>query len=131
MSETSTTGTVLVIDDDDTIRTLVKLHLGVAGFDVLEAADAVEGGYAVLAKLPGLVICDVEMPYLDGYEFAGALKSDPLTCHIPVVFLTSDDDMADKALKARAVAHLRKPVTAERLVNVVRRFIAKIAVSPR
>ena len=59
------------------------------------------------------------------------LKSDPLTCHIPVVFLTSDDDMADKALKARAVAHLRKPVTAERMVNVVRRFIAKIAVSPR
>jgi CheY-like chemotaxis protein len=121
---------VLVIDDDETMRALLRLHLAAGGYQVLEAADAVDGGYLVLGKSPGLVICDVEMPYLDGYEFAMALKSDPKTCHIPVVFLTSDDDAAGKAHKAGAVAHLKKPITADRLLKVVRRFISQISVAP-
>ena len=120
---------VLVIDDDETMRTLLKLHLMNAGYEVFEAADAVEGGYRVLAESPGLVICDVEMPYLDGYEFAAALRSDPLTCHIPVVMLTADDDMAGRAHKAGAVAHLMKPITADGLLKVVRRFITQISVA--
>jgi CheY-like chemotaxis protein len=117
-------GKVLVIDDDETMRALIKLHLVNAGFEVLEAADAVEGGNLVLGKSPRLVICDVEMPYLSGYEFATALKSDPLTCHIPVLFLSADDDIADKAIEAGAVGHLKKPVSADRLVKVVSRFIS-------
>jgi CheY-like chemotaxis protein len=117
-------GKVLIIDDDETMRALIKLHLVNAGYEVLEAADAVEGGNLVLGTSPRLVICDVEMPYLSGYEFATALKSDPLTCHIPVVFLTADDDIADKALQAGAVCHLKKPISADRLVNVVGRFIS-------
>lgn len=120
---------VLIIDDDETMRTLVKLHLMNAGYEVLEAADAVEGGHLLLGNSPGLVICDVEMPYLDGYEFAAALRSDPATCHIPVVMLTADDDMAGRAHKAGAAAHLMKPITADRLVKVVRRFISQIAIA--
>jgi two-component system cell cycle response regulator len=117
-------GKVLVIDDDETMRALIKLHLVNAGFEVLEAADAVEGGNLVLGKSPRLVICDVEMPYLSGYEFATALKSDPLTRHIPVLFLSADDDIADKAIEAGAVGHLKKPVSADRLVKVVSHFIS-------
>jgi CheY-like chemotaxis protein len=110
---------VVVIDDDQTLRTLVRLHLANAGYEVLEAADAVEGGYQVLRTSPDLVICDVNMPYMSGYEFVAALKSDPLTSRIPVVFLTVDDDVAAKAQKLGAAGYLRKPVTADRLLEVV------------
>lgn len=113
---------VIVIDDEATIRTLVKLHLANAGYHVLEAADAVEGGYLVMETLPDLIVCDVQMPYMNGYELVAALKSDPLTRHIPVVFLSIEDDVAGNARKLGAAAYLRKPVTADRLLEVVAMF---------
>lgn len=113
---------ILVVDDDRSLRALVRLHLANAGYDVIEAEDAVVGGYTVLRTPPDLVICDVNMPYMDGYEFVAALRSEPLTQHIPVVFLTLDDDVADRAQKLGAVAHLRKPLTADRLLETVGLF---------
>src|SRR5690242_9248789 len=101
---------IVVIDDDVLIRTLLKLHLGNAGYGVLVAEDAVVGGHLVIQKAPDLVICDVQMPYMDGYEFVAALKGDPQTEQIPVIFLSSEDDIADKARTLGAVAYLRKPV---------------------
>lgn len=113
---------VVVIDDDATLRTLVRLHLANAGWEVREAADAIEGGHLVLGESPDLVICDVNMPYMNGYELVAALKSDPLTRDIPVVFLTVDDDVAANAQRLGAVAYLRKPVMADRLLEVVTLF---------
>ena len=121
----------MVIDDDETLRTLVRLHLANAGYEVLDAADAVEGGYLVIRTSPDLVICDVDMPYMNGYEFVAALKSDPLTRRIPVVFLTVDDDVAAKAQRLGAAAYLRKPVTADRLLEVVGLFATPKALQPR
>jgi CheY-like chemotaxis protein len=120
---------LVVIDDDTTIRTLLKLHLVNAGYDVLAAADAVEGGYLVIGTSPDLIICDVNMPYMDGYDFVAALKSDPLTREIPVIFLTTDEDVAGKAQKLGAVAYLRKPITADRLLEVVGLFASQPAVA--
>ena len=70
-------------------------------------------------ELPDLVVCDVDMPYMSGYEFVAALKSDPLTQQIPVIFLTVRDDVADHAGRLGAAAYLRKPVTADRLLQAV------------
>ena len=111
--------TVLVIDDDEIIRSLVRLHLVSAGYDVTVAEDAVEGGHLVLKERPDIVVCDVDMPYMSGYEFVAALKSDPLTEQIPVIFLTVRDDVVDHAGRLGAVAYLRKPLTADRLVQTV------------
>lgn len=113
---------ILVVDDDRSLRALVRLHLANAGYEVLEAEDAIVGGYTVLRAPPDLVICDVNMPYMDGYEFVAALRSERLTQHIPVVFLTMDDDVADQAQKLGAVAYLRKPLTADRLLQTVGLF---------
>ena len=101
---------------------MVKLHLANAGYDVTTAADAIEGGHSVLRTFPDLIICDVVMPYMDGYEFVAALKAEALTRDIPVIFLTIDDDVADKAKKLGAVAYLKKPATAGRLMKVVGLF---------
>ena len=110
---------IMVVDDDAMVRALVKLHLVNHGYDVLEAEDAVVAGHLVLRTPPDLLICDVDMPYMDGYQFVAALKSDTATREIPVVFLTIVDDVADQAKRLGAVAYLNKPVTADRLLEVV------------
>lgn len=117
---------IVVIDDDVVVRALLKLHLSSAGYDVLEAEDAVEGGYLVLRSSPDLIISDVDMPYMDGYELTAALKSDPRTREIPVVLLSVHDDVQD-ARKLGVVAYLRKPILANRLLEVVGLFTTKSA----
>jgi CheY-like chemotaxis protein len=113
---------ILVVDDDKFMRDLLGLHLRNGGYDVLEAEDAVVAGHQVVNGAPDLVIADVHMPYMNGYDFVAALKSDPTTKHIPVVFLTSDENVAEHARKLGAAAFLNKPVRAERLFEVVARF---------
>jgi CheY-like chemotaxis protein len=114
--------TILVVDDEESIRQLLKLHLGNAGYDVLVADDAVIAGHLVVREPPDLVIVDVQMPYMNGYEFVAALKGDPATRDIPVVFLTMDDNVAEHARKLGAAACLNKPVRADRLLEVVGLF---------
>ena len=63
------------------------------------------------------------MPYLDGPDFVAALKSDPQTKDIPVVFLTSEDDMYERAGRLGAFACLTKPIMADRLLDVVARAL--------
>ncbi len=113
---------IVVVDNDVVIRALIKLHLVNAGYEVLEAEDAIAGGYLTLRVLPDLILCDVDMPYMNGYELIAALKSDATTQHIPVVFLTAVDDVVDHAKKLGAAAYLSKPVTADRLLEVVELF---------
>ncbi len=116
-------GRVLVIDDDSYIRELLSLHLVNRGYEVAVAEDAIVGGKLVLASKPQLIIVDANMPYMDGPEFVAALKSDPQTSDIPVVILTSDEDIADRAGHLGAFACLTKPIRADRLLDVVARAI--------
>ena len=113
---------IAVIDDDESLRQLLGLHLRNAGYDVLEAEDAVAGGHVVVEKRPDLVICDVAMPYMDGYEFITALRADPATAAIPVIFLTVNDDVIEHARKLGA-GYLMKPVMADDLMRLVRKHI--------
>ena len=113
---------ILVVEDDAPIRELLMLQLRNAGYDVNAAADAVEAAHVIVRDPPDLLLVDVFMPYVDGYEFVFALKGDPATRHIPVVFVTSDDDVDQRALDLGATAYLKKPVKADRLLEVVRLF---------
>jgi CheY-like chemotaxis protein len=63
-----------VVDDDESFRDLIRLHLGNAGYRPLMAEDAVAAGHLIVEHHPSLVLIDVKMPYMDGYEFAAALK---------------------------------------------------------
>lgn len=89
----------------------------------MEAEDAIEAGHAALSSPIQLIVCDVEMPYMSGYEFVAALKADPATRGIPVVFLTKDDAVADHAQRLGAAAYLNKPVMVDELLRVVARFV--------
>ena len=110
---------VLIVDDEQIMRDLLHLHLTRHGYDVLLAEDAVAAGYLVVREKPDVIICDVEMPYMNGYEFVAALKADPTTQHVPVVFLTTDQNVADHARALGAAAYLNKPVMATRLLQVI------------
>src|SRR3954465_6267576 len=80
---------VLVVDDDPHVRDTISIHLRNAGYDVRTAKDGIEGGYAVLRKRPDLMILDVQMPYMNGFELLAALRSDEETSMIPVIMVTT------------------------------------------
>jgi chemosensory pili system protein ChpA (sensor histidine kinase/response regulator) len=115
--------TVLVVDDDEDIRLLLRKHLYEGGYDVLVAEDAIVAGTMIVERAPDLLILDVNMPYMDGFEFAETIKFDPDIPYFPVIFLTVRDDGRDRARAVGAVEYVEKPVTGPQVVQVVRRYL--------
>jgi two-component system chemotaxis response regulator CheY len=115
--------TILIVDDDESIRELLRLHLSGAGYEVDVAADAISAGYMVLRRPPDLIITDVAMPHMDGFEFVAALKADKSLPPIPVVFLTSVEDGDHRGKELGAVGYITKPVRADRLLSLVAQHV--------
>lgn len=113
---------ILVIDDDPSMLALVKRELEKAGYGVLLAEDGIVGGRLALNASPDLVLVDVDMPYLNGYELVEAMKADPATRHMPVVFLTADRHVEERTRQLKAEAYLKKPLNTDLLVEVVALF---------
>lgn len=114
---------ILVVDDDESIRDLLRLHLSAAGYEVHSASDAIEAGYVVLRSPPDLIICDIQMPHMDGFEFVAAMRADTTLPRIPVIFLTSMGEGDARGRELGAVAYLRKPVRADRLLQLVAKHV--------
>jgi diguanylate cyclase (GGDEF)-like protein len=114
---------ILVVDDDESMRGLLRLHLTSAGYDVQLAEDAVDAGHLVLRNPPDLIIADVEMPYMDGFQFVEALKSDPAVSAIPVIFLTVRADAEARGKRLGAADYLAKPLVVERLLATVAKHV--------
>jgi len=115
--------TILIIDDDESIRELLRLHLSAAGYEVQVAEDAISAGYSVLRSPPDLIISDINMPHMDGFEFIAALKADPALPRIPVIFLTSHDGGDERGKELGAVGYLIKPVRADKLLQLVAKHV--------
>ena len=114
---------ILVVDDDESIRDLLRLHLSAAGYEVHVAADAISAGYMVLRSPPDLIITDINMPHMDGFEFIAALKSDKSLPRIPVIFLTTVEDGDLRGKELGAVGYVTKPVRSDRLLSLVAKHI--------
>ena len=114
---------ILVVDDSESLRELLRMHLAAAGYEVSTAADAISAGYQVLKHPPDLILSDIYMPHMDGFEFVAALKSDPTLPHIPVIFLTSMEGGDHRAKDLGAVGYLTKPVRADRLLELVAKHV--------
>jgi len=115
---------ILIVDDDESIRQLLRLHLASAGYEVDVAEDAIVAGYKVLRRPPDLIIADVNMPHMSGFEFVAALKGDKSLPYIPVIFLTSMDDGDHRGKELGAVGYLLKPVRSDRLLALVAEHVA-------
>jgi DNA-binding response OmpR family regulator len=109
---------ILVADDDDGLRQLLRLILVREGFEVFEAADG-EQALAMAAVVdPAVILLDVMMPGLDGYDVCRRLKSDQRTNAVPVVFVSAAEDVMRRndMQKLGAAACIKKPIGPRDLV---------------
>jgi two-component system, OmpR family, phosphate regulon response regulator PhoB len=112
---------ILVIEDDRSLRDLLRVHLGARGHNVRLAADAAEGIRSILDSVPDIILCDVMMPYMDGLELLKALRGDDISRDIPVVLLTArtDDETWIEAMKLGVQRYVTKPVQLTELMQAV------------
>lgn len=121
---------VLCIDDSLLIRKTIAMTLG-AGVELLSAATARDGLTMADEQQPLLIITDIHMPGMDGYEMLAALKANPRTAHIPVVALTSASGVAQKerGLQAGFVEYVPKTADLSALMRLVAHY-SRAAATP-
>jgi two-component system cell cycle response regulator len=124
---------ILVVDDSEVTRAILARTLRGAGFEVLEARDGAEGALTALRERPSVVVTDLEMPTMDGFPLLRLLKADPLSCHIPVLILTSHGEAASRfwSLRTGADAYLTKDYKPQQLVATVARLAEMSRSAPR
>src|SRR5512139_516436 len=110
--------TVLVVDDERDIREVVAEVLEGEGYEVLGARDGAEALGKLRAHHPALVLLDLMMPGMDGWEFCAARKREPDLCAIPVIVISA----LGKVSGLDAAAFLQKPFAIDALVSAVRRY---------
>lgn len=112
---------VLVVDDDPLIRDVLRTILDLEEFTVRVAEDGEAALAAVATRIPQVVVCDVTMPGIDGYEVCRRLKSSGPTAEVPVILLTASDRAEDRAAGADAGcdAYLTKPFSPLHLIEVI------------
>jgi twitching motility two-component system response regulator PilG len=113
---------VLIVDDTNTLRSLVQIYLLSHGWEFAEARDGAEGLAKARELRPDVVISDVRMPVMDGFELCAAIRADPALRHVPVLLLTMHDDEAarERGRVVGATAFLKKPISPGDLRDAVR-----------
>ena len=116
---------VLICDDDPVILRLLQVNLELEGYDVLMAGHGEEAVALATREHPDLVILDIMMPKLDGYQTCERLKADDSTNGIPVVFLSAKAQQADidRGKEFGVADYLTKPFDPNDLIEVVQRLI--------
>lgn len=113
---------VLIVDDDPDILEIVGLVLASAGYEVISASDGAEAlGLLRSGMVPSVILLDVMMPSMNGWEFRAAQSEDPALAAVPVVLLTGDGNAAEKSQAFRASGYLKKPVDLAVLLETVER----------
>ncbi|MDR1607459.1 MAG: response regulator [Deltaproteobacteria bacterium] len=125
MSQVEPAPVVLVVDDEEMTRRLVGAVLAKGGYDCLFAARGDEGLEMARANCPKLIILDIMMPGLNGFEVMRYLKASPSTSSIPVIFLTGQVHQADRnqAMNLGAVDYVEKPFDRHELLTRVDAYV--------
>ncbi|MEB2312895.1 MAG: hybrid sensor histidine kinase/response regulator [Sorangiineae bacterium] len=113
---------VLHIEDDPANRLLVRKLLTPAGFQVIDAADGLEGVRKALTEHPDLVLVDIAIPGLDGYEVTLRLRAEPALRDVPIVAITAEG-RRETSLAVGADGFLQKPIDARSFANTVRGYL--------
>jgi DNA-binding response OmpR family regulator/two-component sensor histidine kinase len=110
--------TILIVDDDDSIRSLLNQELGEHGYTIREASNGKEALDSVRANKPDLVLLDIMMPEMNGFDVAAVLKNDPDTMDIPIIVLSVVQDKA-RGFRIGVDRYLTKPIDTGVLFNEV------------
>jgi CheY-like chemotaxis protein len=124
---------ILIIEDEEAIRQNITETLLYEGFETLEAENGLVGVQLALQGTPNLILCDVMMPELDGYDVLRQLQGQPQTATIPFIFLTA---LADRSYVRFGMAlgandYLTKPFTPDELLTTIQTRLAKHAAALR
>ena len=118
---------LLLVEDDPDLRSLYAKHLSISGFDVIEAANGADAIENTSVRQPDVVLMDLSLPVIDGWEATRRLKSDRRTAHIPIVALTAYDSSGEltRATSAGCDWFIPKPCPPDALVTEVRRVLTE------
>jgi DNA-binding response OmpR family regulator len=119
--------TVLVVDDDPVILKLLEVNFEMEGFQVIRAADGAEGLERAREARPDIVVLDVMMPRMTGYEVAKALREDDCTAHIPIIFVTARAQSSDveRGMELGVEDYVTKPFDPLDLIDRVNALLAR------
>ena len=119
--------TVLVVDDDPVILKLLEVNFEMEGFQVVRAADGAEGLERAREVRPDIVVLDVMMPRMTGYEVAKALREDADTAHIPIIFVTARAQSSDveRGMELGVDDYVTKPFDPLDLIARVNTLLAR------
>jgi CheY-like chemotaxis protein len=124
--------TLLLVEDNEDNRIIYSTVLRHTGYEVIEALDGVQAVELARSRLPDLILMDISIPEIDGWEATKILRQDPATRDIPIIALTAHA-LADDRERASAVgftAYLAKPIEPRAVVAEVRRWIGTRAGAP-
>jgi DNA-binding response OmpR family regulator len=118
---------ILVVDDDAAVLDVLRLALASGGHDVLAAGSAMEGLVRAQGERPDLVLLDILMPEMDGWELLKLLRLDPATRDMPVVIVSARSEPRDRVrgLQEGAVDYLTKPFSVAELLAAVDTALAR------
>ena len=120
--------TVLVIDDIEENSDIIKTKLSFAGYNVEVSEDGETGIEIAKRDKPGLILCDIMLPNMDGWDVLAALRKDPDTVDIPVIFMTAYTTIQFSSEKRRAIErgavdYLKKPFDLSEMLDLVRKHL--------
>jgi twitching motility two-component system response regulator PilG len=116
---------ILLVDDTKTLTTLMRVFLMGWSMEFHDARDGAAALQLARALKPDLVITDIKMPVMDGFQLCQAIRGDPVLARTPIILVTllEDDASREKGLQAGATAFLKKPVSVENLRGIVARVL--------
>lgn len=121
---------ILVVDDDPSVRRLLSVQLGLAGHEVHIAEDGAEALTEIGRQKPDLLVLDVMMPLMDGWQLLRALRAKPLYADLPVVLLTAKSlpEDVERSYELGASVVMQKPYDGDRLLAMIE--AAELATAP-
>lgn len=128
---------LLVVEDETITSDMLRRYFEIVGYEVIKAVNGAEAVSKALHEQPGIIILDINLPDIDGYEVCRRLRSEPKTKHIPIIFLTQKDDRRDRiaGLELGADDFVTKPFDVEelrlRVHNIMQRMGGAALVDPR
>jgi len=120
-------GRVLVVDDEIYIVHILDFSLGMEGYEVITALDGEQALERLKSDRPDLIVLDIMMPKLDGYEVCKAIKSNPATKHIPVILLSAKGRNVDQktGYDVGADDYITKPFSPRKLVERINQLLGQ------
>ena len=120
-------GKILVVDDEIYIVHILDFSLGMEGYEVVTALDGEQALERLKVEKPDLIVLDIMMPKLDGYEVCKAIKSEPETRHIPVILLSAKGRNVDQKMgfDVGADDYITKPFSPRKLVERINQLLGQ------